>query len=188
MMTGLLSGIAGIISGVGGSLISNIFNHVSLKEKNKHEIAIGELRIREMQAESAAKIQEVTINAQVQQEIANQNSFDLSQQYGNRALIESEMILKLFESAWTKWIGALLVMLMGIVDVLRAAMRPAITITLMYITGYITWQHIKIINANMSLIDAAMISMIFESVIYLTFTVVGWWFGDRTIGKFVRRR
>lgn len=187
-MTGLISGLAGVISGVGGSLISNIFNLFSTKEKNKHEIALVDARIREIEAESKAKIQEVTINAQVQQEIANQNSFDLSQQYGNRPLIESEMILKLFESKWTKWVGAILVMLMGVVDILRAAMRPAITIVLMYITGYITWQHLKIVDANKQLIDAAMVSMIFESIIYLTFTVVGWWFGDRTIGKFVRRR
>jgi hypothetical protein len=187
-MTGILSGLAGILSGVGGSLISNIFNLFTTKEKNKQELALIDARIRELQAESAAHIQEVQIQAQVQQEVANQTSFDFSQQYGNKPLIESEMILKLFENKWTRWLGAILVFLMAIVDVVRAAMRPAITIVLMFITGIITYQHLKIIDANKQIVDAAMISEIIESIIYLTFTVVGWWFGDRTIGKFVKKR
>jgi hypothetical protein len=187
-MTGIVSGLAGILSGVGGSLISNIFNLFTTKEKNRHDIALIDARIREIEAESKAKIQEVQIQAEIQQEIANQNSFDLSQKYGNRPLIESEMILKLFESKWTAWLGSLLVFLMGIVDIARAAMRPAITVVLMLITGIITWQHLQIVDENRGLIDTAMVSMIIESIIYLTFTVVGWWFGDRTIGKFMRKK
>jgi len=187
-MTGLLSGLAGVISGVGGSLVSNIFNLFTTKQKNKHEIDLIDARIREMTKEAELHIQEVKIQADIQQEIANQNSFDLSQKYGNRPMIQSEMILKLFESKWTKWLGAILVFLMAIVDVIREAMRPAITIVLMLITGVITYQHLMIVNENKSLVDAATISMIIESIIYLTFTVVGWWFGDRTIGKFMRKK
>jgi hypothetical protein len=187
-MTGIVSGLAGILSGVGGSLISNIFNLFTTKEKNKHEIALIDARIREMTKEAELHIQEVKIQGEIQQEIASQKSFDLSQEYGNRSLIESDMILKLFENKWTKWVGALLVFVMAIVDIVRAAMRPGITIVLMLITGAITYQHMQIIDANTGLIDAAMISMIIESIIYLTFTVVGWWFGDRTIGKFVKKR
>ena len=183
----IISGLAGVLSGVGGSLVSNIFNFFSSKEKNKHEIALIDARIREIEAESKAKIQMVEIQSEVQKEVANQVSFDLSQQYGNRSLIESEMILKLFESKWTKWLGGLLVLLMGIVDIVRAAMRPAITIVLMLITSVITYQHLQIVDANKELVDTAMISMIFDSIIYLTFTTVGWWFGDRTIGKFVKK-
>jgi predicted RND superfamily exporter protein len=187
-MTGLLSGLAGVLTGVGGSLITNIFNLFTTKQKNKHEIDLIDARIREMTKEAELHIQEVQINADIQAEIANQKSFDISQEYGNKSLIESEMILKLFESKWTVWLGSILVFLMAIVDVVRAAMRPAITIVLMLITAVITWQHLQIVNANNTLITAEMISMILESIIYLTFTVVGWWFGDRTIGKFVGRK
>jgi hypothetical protein len=187
-MTGILSGLAGILSGVGGSLISNIFNLFSKKQDQKHEIEMIDARIREMEAESKLKIQELQITADIQQEVAAQGSFDISQKYGNKSLIESEMILKLFESKWTRWMGVLLVFLMAIVDVTRAAMRPGITIALMIITGALSWEYIQIAIKSKNLIDAATITMIFDCIIYLTFTAVGWWFGDRTIGKFVKRR
>lgn len=185
-MTGLISGLAGILSGVGGALITNLFNLFTTKQKNKHEIDLIDARIREMTKEAELHIQEVQIQADIQQEISSQKSFDLSMEYGNKALVDSDMILKLFESKWTAWLGSLLVFLMAVVDVVRAAMRPAITIVLMLITGVITWQHLQIVNANTTLVTGAMITMILESIIYLTFTVVGWWFGDRTISKFVR--
>lgn len=183
-----LSAIAGIISGIGGSLVSNLFNLFTSKERNRHELAMGDLRIKELQAESAAAVQRIQIESEVQQELAAQESFNLSQRYGNKSLINSEMIELLFRSRWTTWLGSILVFIMGIVDILRAAMRPAITIVLMYITGYITYQHLMILDAKQDLLDAAMLSMVIESIIYLTFTVVGWWFGDRTIGKHMHRK
>lgn len=187
-MTGLISGLAGVLSGVGGSLITNIFNLFTTKQNNKHEIDLIDARIREREAEAKAKIEEIKIQGDIAQEIANQNSFDLSQKYGNQTLVESAMILKLFESKWTAWLGSLLVFLMAVVDIIRAAMRPAITIVLMLITGALTYQHVLILNENSGIITAATVEMIIDSIIYLTFTTVGWWFGDRTIGKFVKRR
>jgi hypothetical protein len=187
-MTGLLSGLAGILSGVGGSLISNIFNLFTTKQNNKHEIELIDARIREMKAESEKNITEIKVQGEIAQEIAAQTSFDLSQKYGNQALIESAVIVKLLDGKGTRWIGVFLVFFMGIVDVIRAAMRPAITIALMIITGVITWQHLLIVNENKGLVDAATITMIIDSIIYLTFTTVGWWFGDRTIGKFIRKK
>lgn len=185
---GTLSGIAGILSGVGGSLISNVFNFFTAKQKNKHEIDLIKARIEEMKAESELHIKEITVQGEINQEIANQASFDLSQKYGNEKLIDSPMILKLFESKWSRWAGILLVILMGIVDVLRTIMRPAITIVLMYITAAITYQHIVIMQDNQEIVTPEMILMIIDSIVYLTFTVIGWWFGDRTIGKFISGR
>lgn len=183
-----LSAIAGIFSGVGGSLITNIFNFFNSKQKNKHELAMGELRIKEMQAESDANIKEIEIQSEIQKELAAQESFNISQKYGNKSLVNSEMIKLLFESKWTAWLGSILVFVMGIVDIIRAFIRPGITIVLMYITGYITYQHLQILDANQALLDQAMLMMVVESIIYLTFTVVGWWFGDRTIAKYLHKK
>ena len=183
---GILSGIAGVLSGVGGALITNIFNLFTTKQKNKHELDMIKARIDEMKAESELHIKEITVQGEINQEIASQASFDLSQKYGNQRLIDSPMIIKLFDSRWSRWAGVFLVMLMAIVDVISTAMRPAITLVLMYITAAITYQHIMIMDENKTLVTAEMIVMIIDSIIYLTFTVVGWWFGDRTISKFVQ--
>ena len=187
-MTGLLSGVAGIVSGIGGSLISNIFNFFTEKQKNKHELDLIKARVEEMKAESELHIKEITVQGEINQEIANQASFDLSQKYGNQRLIDSPMILKLFDSKWSRWAGVFLVMIMAIVDVINTAMRPAITIVLMYITTAITYQHIMIMQENQKIVSPEMLLMIIDSIIYLTFTVVGWWFGDRTISKFIKSR
>ena len=185
---GILSGVAGIVSGIGGSLISNIFNFFTAKQKNKHEIDLINARVEEMRAESELHIKEIMVQGEINQEVANQTSFDLSQKYGNQRIVDSPMILKLFESRWTRWAGVVLIMLLGIVEFVNEAMRPAITIVLMYITAAITYQHIIIMQENQKIVTPEMIVMIIDSIVYLTFTVVGWWFGDRTISKFIKGR
>ena len=51
------------------------------------------------------------------------------------------------------------------VDILRAIMRPAITIILMFITGYITRQHLMILDANRSLVTAETLFIIIYNMI-----------------------
>lgn len=179
------SAIAGILSGVGGTLITNIFNLFNTKEKNKQARLMADIRIKELKAESDANIQELEVQADIQKELAAQESFDISQKHGNKALLNSQMIEAMLQSKWwvVNWLGGLMVFCMGIIDLLRAAIRPGITIVLMYITGTITYQHLEIMNANKELVTPEMLVLIIESIIYLTFTVIGWWFGDRTIGK-----
>lgn len=186
----MTSAIAGIFSGVLGNILTSVFNLWTSKERNKHEREMARIRIDELKAESEANIQELEVEGDIKKELANIESFNLSQRYGNRSLISSEMIEVLLGSKWlfVQILGGILVFFMGLIDMLRAAIRPVITIVLMYITSYITYNHLQILNANTEIMDAAMLAMVFDNVIYLTFTVVGWWFGDRTIGKYIHRK
>ena len=183
-----MSAILGIATGIGGSLITNGFNYFTTRQNNKHEIALIQAKTAERVAEAQARIQEIQIEGEMRQELAAQESFNLSQQYGNKNLVESAAIMKLFDSAWTTWLGCILILFMAAVDIVRAAMRPAITIILMFITGYITYQHLVILGDNLNLVTAATVSEIINGMNYMTFTVVGWWFGDRAIAKRVMKR
>lgn len=177
------SAISGILSGLGGSLLTNVFNIFSQKQKNKHDIAMADVRIRELKAEHEANIQQITVEGNIKQELAAEASFSTSQRYGNKTAAPTKLIGKLFESNWTKIFGVVLVFLLGIVDVIRTSIRPAITIVLMYITGYITFQYISFVEIDVNLVDKTQVLLILDSIIYLTFTVVGWWFGDRRMAK-----
>lgn len=183
-------GIAGFLTGIGGSVVSNIFNIFSQKQKNKQELAVGDLRIRELQAEHAANIQQIRIEGDIQKELASAKIFEASQKYGNGVAAPSKLIEKLFDSKWTAWAGAILVMLLGLMDVLRTSVRPVVTYMCIGITGYITLQYMDVMSISEidgGLIDKAQIMLILDSVIYLTFTVVGWWFGDRRMAKYAYR-
>ena len=183
----ILSALGGTISGLLGSLATNVFNFFSQKEKNKHEIELIKARTQERIEEAKAHIQTLQIQSEIAQEKANSDIYQLSQKLGNRTAAPSQLIEKLFDSKWTVWLGSLLVFLLGMVDVIRAAIRPGVTIVLLLTTGYLTYQNIQFMQQNGNLITAGMVQMVIESIIYLTFTTISWWFGDRRMAKFINR-
>lgn len=101
------------------------------------------------------------------------------------------MISKLFDSKWTAWLGSILIFLLGTIKVLKAAIRPGITIYLAAVTTWITWQAYQIVELQQAAIsvDEAldMYNHIIRVVIYLTVTCITWWFGDRRTAKFLNR-
>ena len=196
-MVGIGSSIAGTITGIIGAGLTSVFGYFNEKQKNKqelelakennkHELNMVDAKIRETEAESKAQIQKIQVEGDIQRDIAEQKSFDMSQQYGNQRAVESKSIDSLLEYKWTRWLGALLIFLLAIGDVLRVYMRPAITITLMLITAGITMQHLQILDQNTNLVTSETIFFIIDSIIYLTFSVISWWFGLRSSEKFMK--
>jgi hypothetical protein len=180
----ILSSILGIISGVGGSALTSILNLKTQKEKNKHELNLISAETNAMIAETESNIKIAEVKTKGLIEIADNKTFSLSQQFGNKVNVSNELIEKLFEKKWTTFFGVLLVFLLGIIDVIRSAMRPAITIALTFITAYITYNSIEIVMQDNTLFTSGQIFQLISSIIYLTFTVIGWWFGKRTMEKF----
>jgi len=187
-MSTLLSSVLGILSGVGGSLVTNIFNLFTTKQAHKHELALIEARIKEMTRESELAIQKITVEADISKELAAADAFKTSLTTGNQPLVEASMILRLLDIKWLAWLGGILIFFMGVVDVLRSVMRPALTIALFIITASIVAQHVLIIKSSQAVLSATDIISLIDSILYMTFTAVGWWFGDRTIGKFAMRK
>ena len=194
----LSAGIAGAATGILGTITTTVFGYFNdkqknkqelevLKETNKHESEMVDARIREMEAESRAQIQKITLEGDIARDIAAQESFNISQQFGNQRAIDNSSIKLLFEYKWTRWLGALLVFLLAIGDVLRVYIRPCITISLMIITSGIVVYHLQILDDNVELIDKDTIFMVIDSVIYLTVSVILWWFGMRTTEKTPRK-
>lgn len=180
----ILESILGIVTGLGGSIATGVMNLKTQKLKNAHEIAMVQAETNAMIAETEANIKITEQQVQRDLELAANENFLVSQEYGNRVNVSNQLIEKLFEKRWTTIFGVLLTFLLGVVDVLRSGMRPAITITLMVITAYITQNSIQIVMQNNDILTPDQVYELIASIIYLTFSVVGWWFGNRAIEKF----
>jgi len=184
----ILESIFGIITGLGGSVATGIMNHRTQKLKNEHDIALIQAETNAMIAETEANIKITEQQVARDLELSANDNFRMSQEFGNRVNVSSQLIEKLFERRWTTVFGVLLTFLLGLVDVVRTGMRPAITIVLMVITAYITQQSVAIVMQNNNMLTSDQVFNLISSIIYLTFTVVGWWFGDRSIAKFYAKK
>jgi hypothetical protein len=148
--------------------------------------------------EKEAMIAEAHMNiqiteAKVQGEIMQleEKNYGKNLELANQRSVDNKMIESLFGSKWTAWLGSLLVFLLGIVDFLKGIMRPGLTVYLVFLTSWITYYSAGILSAKEGLLDAteaaALFSKVVDIVIYLTVSVVTWWFADRRIAKFLYR-
>ena len=79
------------------------------------------------------------------------------------------------------------------VDFLRGFMRPALTLYLVGSSSYITylaWQILEKAHLGAISVTAAedIFSQVISTIIYLAVSAVTWWFGDRTMSKFLQQQ
>ena len=188
----ILGGLTGII----GSAITSIFNF-------KTEKLRGEIKIQTIEAETNAMIEEAKANIAITRaevegeiEIADSNAFMESQKQGNKALFGNKWIDKLLDitGAWrviTVPIAVLVSFMFGFVDFLRGLMRPALTIYLTGLATWVTWKSYSLLlltKSEMTTIEAVNIFTDATSIVmYLTTTVICWWFGSRQMAKAIMR-
>jgi hypothetical protein len=180
----ILTSILGVITGLGGSIATGIMNIKTQKLKNDHDIAMIQAETSAMIEETKAKITITETEVAGELAKADQESFDTSQKLGNRVNINNSIIERLFERNWTTIPGVLIVFLLALVDVLRSGMRPAITITLMIVTTYLTYNSIEIVVQNGDVFTPEQVFEMMNNIVYLTITVISWWFGNRAQEKF----
>lgn len=187
----LLSTILGTVTGIVGSGINGIFKikdkKLQLEEKKldqSHEIAMSriDMEMRQKEAEHQIVLTETQIAGELEK--TSGETFLESIKIGNKQNISSEALMMMMKgNGVTKFFGYLLAFLLGLIDVVRTGIRPAVTIVMMIVTGYITNSYIEVAMMDVELITAAQITMIINAIFYLTFTILGWWFGERGLGK-----
>lgn len=184
--------ILGGVTGFLGSIVTSIMGY-------KTEKLRGEIKIQTIEAETSAMIEEAKANiaitrAQVEGEIeiADSNAFMKSQEVGNKALFGNKWIDKLLEIGG-KWkiltvpVAVLVSVMFGFVDFLRGIMRPLLTIYLCAVSTWVTYKAYELLMLTKSAMTTPEALGIFTSstsiVMYLTTTVVCWWFGSRQMAK-----
>lgn len=192
--------ILGVVTGIGGSLVTGIVNYKTQKLKNEHDIAKIKAESEAMVAEANANIQITQAQVEGEIEIADSKAYTISQIEGNKDALKDAYIIKLFEVQGpfryvTIPVASFLVILLGIVDVFRKSMRSGLTAYLVGVTTWIThkaWVVLEASNkAGAGALTAVQASAIFtnvtNTVIYLTVSCVTWWFGDRRMAKFLMK-
>ncbi|MGE4568553.1 MAG: hypothetical protein AB7C90_05125, partial [Bacteroidales bacterium] len=175
---------------VSGNIITSFTNLKAQRLKNQHELQMREYDIKEREQEAKLQIAVETARSEAEIEKAEAAAYVESMRNANADTLTAEKLQILTSSAAGKP-GKIIAFLMGMVDTFRASIRPGLTVYLVGLTTLLTFRAIQILQAKEALLSPdqarALFSEVSDVVIYLTVSVVTWWFGDRRTAKFLYR-
>jgi hypothetical protein len=193
----ILGGVTGLI----GNAFTTWFKYKNAKMEHAHKEKMVSLETSAMIQEAQMQIEVTKSRIEGEIELADAAAFQTSQKVGSKQLFHEKWIDMIMEagkqSKWTGWIykilGTMIASAFAFVDWLNAAMRPTLTIYLVAGSSYITylaWQIMQ--SAGLDTMTAAQAVGIFSQVtstmIYLAVSSVTWWFGDRTMSKYLQQQ
>ena len=193
-MSILASILGGGFTGLFGTFLSGIVQYFTMKEKNKHEIALLDAESKNMIAEVSANIERDKVQTAGAVEIAETEAFSKSLESMSKPLfMESYMKGLMSGGQFGQACGVILSFLFGMVDFITRLARPALTYYLMGCTTWLTVIVYEVLEkASGPVIDAvwakALFGDIVYAIIYMTTSCVMWWFGDRRVGKAIEKR
>lgn len=192
----ILGGVTGLI----GNAFTTWFKYKNAKMDNEHKEKMVDLETQAMIKESEMQIKVTTARIEGEVELADSAAFDTAQKAGNKQLFADkwiDMIMANRDRKWTGWffglLGTLIAAGFAFVDWLNGIMRPALTIYLVGASSYITYLAWVIMqSAGLQMMSTTQALGIFQQVtstmIYLAVSAVTWWFGDRTMSKFLQEK
>ena len=193
----ILGGVTGLI----GNAFTTWFKYKNAKMEHAHKEKMVSLETSAMIQESQMQIQVTKSRIEGEIELADAAAFQTSQKVGSKQLFHEKWIDMIMEagkqSKWTGWIykilGTMIAAAFALVDWLNAAMRPVLTIYLVAGSSLITYMAWKVMEAaGLSSITTDQAVLLFNQVtstmIYLAVSSVTWWFGDRTMSKFLQQQ
>jgi len=202
--SGASTGIAGILSGLLGSVITFFTNYKMKKldaeikaQERIHDRAMRDLDLKEIQAEADAKIQiarEQTAGVIAQLDAA---AYKASQEKADTALFYQDYMKYLVDIAkgkkWYSFLAGFTVYLITLgfafIDMIKGSARPFLTYYTMGLATYITVIAYDISSragVEISGEQAFQILLLaVHTVLYLAVTSFSWWFCDRNVSKFV---
>ena len=142
------------------------------------------------EAEANMRITEVETEAQI--ELADADVYKASIESAQQAALSDVVHQKLMEGGtFSQAVATIVAFLFGMVDFIKRLIRPSLTAYLVGLTTWITWIAWDIMKLKGQELSTDQATEIFNTVttiiIYLTVTVVTWWFGDRRMAKFLMR-
>jgi len=191
----LFGGLTGLI----GNVITGITNYKTKKLEAIHEEKMVELESAAMKLEAEMNIAINKAEIEGEVELADTAAYMESLKSGQTSLFGKEWIDKLFRvegkflGPLAKFVGIGVAGAFGFIDWLRGFMRPALTAYLVGMATVITFMAWKIIQEyGMQAMSADQAVQIFREVtsviVYLAVSCVTWWFGDRTMSKYIMKK
>jgi len=190
--------ILGGVTGLLGNAFTTWFKHKNAKLEYEHKEKMVDLETNAMIQEAQMQIKVTKTQIEGEIELADAAAFSTSQKVGSEKLFHEkwiDMIMAAGSGKWTGWffklIGTLIGAAFAFIDWFNGMMRPALTAYLIGGATYITYLAWQIMQASgLEAMSAAQAVGIFQQVtstmIYLAVSAVTWWFGDRTMSKFLQ--
>jgi len=180
----------GGLTGLAGNLITQIINYLNLRAQQQHDLEL--IRVN---TESAVALAKVKTEGELDVEEAKAFTESQKAAQAEEPLFKQSYMQYLLQSTWLAWIGALLAVLFGVVDFVKALIRPVLTI---YLLGASTWITVlsyrtvqEALQVTGQLFPAAEAMDLFQTtvitVLYLTVTAVTWYYSDRRTAKFLAK-
>jgi hypothetical protein len=179
--TGISSILTGGATGLLGAALQLFFQYKSAtlqarvdEVKNAHELLMRDKDLALMQAEQAGRFKVAETEAEAAKSVAADQAFAKS------LFAEPERYSDIQHlSQGQQW-------LLVVLDFARGIVRPGLTLYLCVLTTYIWWQVRQLLSLED--LDASAVLNVWQTVVstilYLTTTVVLWWFGTRNRQSF----
>ena len=191
--------LLGGLTGLAGSLITGITNYKTRKLELVHAEKMIHLETESMKIEAEMNIAVTRAEIEGEVELADSAAYIESLKSGQKNLFGQAWIDKLFTvqgkflGPLAKFVGIGVAGAFGFIDWLRGIMRPALTLYMIGMATVITYMAWKILNEyGMQAITANQAVQIFREntsiIIYLAVSCVTWWFGDRSMSKFLMQK
>ncbi len=197
----LIESILGMATGLIGNVVGGIFKFKTAKLQKEIQAAQNTHALAMVKAESDAMIAEAKANiaitrAQVEGaiDLEDARAFVSAQKEGNKQMFSHKWIDMLM-NVQGKWqlitlpIAMLLSVMFAFTDFIRGLIRPALTIYLCGVTTWITmmaWDIMQKYGIELSATQAlTTFGEVTGVVTYLTISAVTFWFGDRSMNKFL---
>ena len=189
----ILGGLTGLI----GNAFTTWFKYKNAKMEYEHKEKMVSLETQAMIQEAQMQIQVTKARIEGEIELADAAAFETSQKVGSKQLFSEkwiDMLMRAGEAKWYgfifKFFGSLIASFFAFVDWLNAMMRPSLTLYLVVASSYITylaWQIMQTHGIDITADQAVGIfNQVTSTMIYLAVSAVTWWFGDRTMSKFLQ--
>lgn len=177
ILGGALSAVfGGGATGLLGVILQRYFDYLKvkndlevLKVKQAHEASMRDKDTAIMEKEWQGRLQVAQQEGKSAENVALTNAFQTSllrepERYSNPNTL----------TVWQQWV-------MVVLDFMRGVVRPLLTLYLCVLTSYIWWQVRQLLSIEDLSQDQvlAVWTEVVETILYLTTTVVLWWFGTR---------
>lgn len=189
MLTLLGTLLGGGITGILGNLITQIINMLNQRQVNQHDLALLKAK-----TESAIALANVKTEGAVKLEEMTAFTESIKAMMVQPKLLPEATIDKLLSHWWGVGTGIILSIFFGIVDIIKAMIRPGMAVYLGVMATYITVMSYNTLKDTLG-VDGQILTpenamVLLEVVVYTVlymFTVVwGWYFADRRTAKFLK--
>jgi len=189
MFEAILSLATGGLLGGALNLVKEVINLFRQRQANKQELALLETRTR-----LKIQLNKARIDGEIDLEETKAFTEGVKGLAQERPLVQTVYIEEMMKHWYSGWLAALLIILMGLIDVVKAAIRPGLTIYLMGGATYVIYVGQQILDKVLGtsgiimpvekLMDLNEIATL--AVLHLAGVAAGFYFSDRGNAKFIQ--